>query len=148
MNNILDLMNTKSSKVDFILCIGNDDNDESMFEAIKNYSQKNIECSYYTVTVGQKYSKADFFVHDSIELLGLLEGLAKLNYKSRSLGDLFGNSYNSFSNNKKCASELFSNMKGITEVKFEEDDDDGVVNKNDSDDEDGEEEDDDTLCLI
>lgn len=73
-------MNTKCSKIDFILCIGNDDNDESMYESVKSYCQKNIESTCYTVTIGQKYSKADYYLNDSSEIMSLLEGLAKLVY--------------------------------------------------------------------
>ena len=55
----------------FILCIGNDKSDEEMFSSIFAHHHKND--SVFACTVGQKPSKAPYYVNDTSDVLQLLE---------------------------------------------------------------------------
>lgn len=65
---------------DFVLCIGDDNSDEDMFESIS-------ECTACTVlftaapevfacTIGQKPSRAKYFVHETSDVINLLKRFA------------------------------------------------------------------------
>lgn len=55
----------------FILCIGNDKSDEEMFSSIFAHHHEND--SVFACTVGQKPSKAPYYVNDTSDVLQLLE---------------------------------------------------------------------------
>ncbi|CAA0818293.1 Probable alpha-alpha-trehalose-phosphate synthase [Striga hermonthica] len=64
---------------DFILCIGDDHSDEDMFESIlKTVSGSNLPNppEIFTCTVGQKPSKAKYYLDDTADVLQLLRVLA------------------------------------------------------------------------
>jgi trehalose 6-phosphate synthase/phosphatase len=66
-------------KADFILCVGDDRSDEDMFEKIADIMQKSIvdsQTSLYASTVGQKPSKAKYYLDDATDVLNMLEALA------------------------------------------------------------------------
>lgn len=64
---------------DFVMCIGDDRSDEDMFESISS----TVSCPSFPVapeifacTVGQKPSKAKYYLDDSADVVRLLCGLA------------------------------------------------------------------------
>lgn len=73
-------MAEKEKPVDFVLCIGDDRSDEDMFELIGTAVSRHI-LSYNTevfgCTVGQKPSKAKYYLDDSSEVVAMLESLAE-----------------------------------------------------------------------
>ena len=65
---------------DFVLCIGDDRSDEDMFEIIGNALSSNIlspSTSVFACTVGQKPSKAKYYLDDTAEVISMLEYLAE-----------------------------------------------------------------------
>ncbi|XP_024517259.1 alpha,alpha-trehalose-phosphate synthase [UDP-forming] 5-like [Selaginella moellendorffii] len=71
---ILQTMASQGTPPDFILCVGDDRSDEDMFESIAlQHSAELFAC-----TVGQKPSKAKYFVDDTPEVIRMLQGLAKV----------------------------------------------------------------------
>ncbi len=73
---LLAMMAVKGAPPDFVLCIGDDRSDEDMFESIAT----TISCSHiaevFACTVGQKPSKAKYYLDDIMEVIKLLQGLA------------------------------------------------------------------------
>ncbi|XP_074286148.1 putative alpha,alpha-trehalose-phosphate synthase [UDP-forming] 7 [Silene latifolia] len=70
----------KGKHADFVLCIGDDRSDEDMFEIVDNAVSRNIlspNASVFACTVGQKPSKAQYFVNDTAEVRLVLESLAE-----------------------------------------------------------------------
>jgi len=77
-------MNGKSPV--FVLGIGDDKSDEDMFESILNKSYASTSSSspeIFACTVGQKPSKASYYLDDSKEVMMLLAGLAAAAAESR-----------------------------------------------------------------
>ena len=71
---------------DFVLCIGDDKSDEDMFESVLNKSYASTSSSspgIFVCTVGQKPSKASYYLDDSKEVMMLLAGLAAAGAESR-----------------------------------------------------------------
>ncbi|XP_022147884.1 probable alpha,alpha-trehalose-phosphate synthase [UDP-forming] 7 [Momordica charantia] len=65
---------------DFVLCIGDDRSDEDMFEIIGNALSSNIlspTTSVFACTVGQKPSKAKYYLDDTADVISMLEYLAE-----------------------------------------------------------------------
>lgn len=72
-------MQQKGMIPDFVLCIGDDRSDEDMFEVIssaRTTSSLSPVAEVFACTVGQKPSKAKYYVEDTSEILRMLEGLA------------------------------------------------------------------------
>ncbi|XP_051144782.1 probable alpha,alpha-trehalose-phosphate synthase [UDP-forming] 9 [Andrographis paniculata] len=65
---------------DFVMCIGDDRSDEDMFESILSTSSyPSLPAAYpeiFACTVGQKPSKAKYYLDDATDVLRLLHGLA------------------------------------------------------------------------
>ncbi|GMH26774.1 hypothetical protein Nepgr_028617 [Nepenthes gracilis] len=64
---------------DFVLCIGDDRSDEDMFEVImraRTGPSLSAIVDVFACTVGQKPSKAKYYVEDTGEILRMLQGLA------------------------------------------------------------------------
>ncbi|KAH9616813.1 hypothetical protein KSS87_007566 [Heliosperma pusillum] len=77
----------KGKHADFVLCIGDDRSDEDMFEIVDNALSRNIlspNASVFACTVGQKPSKAQYFVNDTAEVRLVLESLAEFSDLSSS----------------------------------------------------------------
>jgi len=77
---IFSSMAGKGKPVDFVLCIGDDRSDEDMFEAIGNAMSKRLLCDnalVFACTVGQKPSKAKYYLDDTTEVTCMLESLAE-----------------------------------------------------------------------
>ena len=73
-------MAEKGKQADFVLCIGDDRSDEDMFEIIGSAISANIlssNTSVFACTVGQKPSKAKYYLDDTNEVLLMLENLAE-----------------------------------------------------------------------
>lgn len=67
-------------QADFVLCIGDDRSDEDMFEKIGNAIDSGVlsfNASVFACTVGQKPSKAKYYVDDSTEVINMLQFLAE-----------------------------------------------------------------------
>ena len=76
---LLTTMQRKGMHPDFVLCIGDDRSDEDMFEVITNASATpclSPVAEVFACTIGQKPSKAKYYVEDSGEIQRILEGLA------------------------------------------------------------------------
>ncbi|KAI0519018.1 hypothetical protein KFK09_006457 [Dendrobium nobile] len=64
---------------DFLMCIGDDRSDEDMFESIISTASSSlfpVVPEVFACTVGQKPSKAKYFVNDTMEVINLLEAIA------------------------------------------------------------------------
>ncbi|XP_061356523.1 alpha,alpha-trehalose-phosphate synthase [UDP-forming] 5-like isoform X2 [Gastrolobium bilobum] len=74
------LLLTKKQKgviPDFVLCIGDDRSDEDMFEVIMSArASLSPVADVFPCTVGQKPSKAKYYLEDTTEILRMLQGLA------------------------------------------------------------------------
>ncbi|KAG5597278.1 hypothetical protein H5410_038510 [Solanum commersonii] len=69
----------KGKLVDFVLCIGDDRSDEDMFEIIGDALSRNIisyDAKVFACTVGQKPSKAKYYLDDTSEVVLMLDSLA------------------------------------------------------------------------
>ncbi|KAL7682925.1 putative glycosyl transferase, family 20, HAD-superfamily hydrolase, subfamily IIB, HAD superfamily [Plasmopara halstedii] len=93
VGHLLEKMHTDGKPADFVLCIGDDVADELMFEQLKTMvaNQKLPQDKVFTCTVGQKPSKAEFFVDDYtdvIELLTSLKVVATKSNRNYSLSDM------------------------------------------------------------
>ena len=68
-------------RADFVLCIGDDRSDEDMFEIIGNAVSSGVlssNTSVFACTVGQKPSKAKYYLDDTTEVINMLEALAEV----------------------------------------------------------------------
>lgn len=73
-------MAEKGKQADFVLCIGDDRSDEDMFEIIGNAISRNmlsVNTNVFACTVGQKPSKAKYYLDDPTEVILMLENLAE-----------------------------------------------------------------------
>ncbi|KAK7317199.1 hypothetical protein RJT34_01214 [Clitoria ternatea] len=73
---VLSTLTKRGQSPDFILCIGDDRSDEDMFESIltKPYSSSSAP-EIFACTVGQKPSKARYYLDDTVDVMMLLQGL-------------------------------------------------------------------------
>ncbi|KAF5756408.1 putative alpha,alpha-trehalose-phosphate synthase (UDP-forming), Trehalose-phosphatase [Helianthus annuus] len=73
-------MAESGKQADFVLCIGDDRSDEDMFEIIGNAISRNmlsVNTNVFACTVGQKPSKAKYYLDDTSEVILMLENLAE-----------------------------------------------------------------------
>lgn len=78
-------MQKKEMLPDFVLCIGDDRSDEDMFEVIMsavNNASLSPVAEVFACTVGQKPSKAKYYLEDTPEILRMLQGLAAASEQS------------------------------------------------------------------
>ncbi|CAN0924033.1 Probable alpha,alpha-trehalose-phosphate synthase [UDP-forming] 10 [Linum grandiflorum] len=76
---VLNTMAEHGNPADFVMCIGDDRSDEDMFESILNrISSPSFPTvpEIFVCTVGQKPSKAKYFLDDAADVVKLLQGLA------------------------------------------------------------------------
>ncbi|XP_062206865.1 probable alpha,alpha-trehalose-phosphate synthase [UDP-forming] 7 [Phragmites australis] len=76
---ILTSMKERGKQADFVLCIGDDRSDEDMFENIADIMKRSIvapRTALFACTVGQKPSKAKFYLDDTFEVVTMLSALA------------------------------------------------------------------------
>ncbi|VAH63933.1 unnamed protein product [Triticum turgidum subsp. durum] len=78
--NILISMKERGKQADFVLCIGDDRSDEDMFENIADVIKRGMvapKTPLFACTVGQKPSKAKFYLDDTFEVATMLSALAE-----------------------------------------------------------------------
>lgn len=90
---LLETMRMENNPADFVLCIGDDVADELMFEKLNELTAtaQLAKDRVYTCTVGQKPSKAEFYLDDYTDVIALLKSLTVLSTKSNrnySLSDM------------------------------------------------------------
>ncbi|CAO2197615.1 unnamed protein product [Urochloa humidicola] len=76
---ILASIKERGKQADFVLCIGDDRSDEDMFENIADIMKRNMvapRTPLFACTVGQKPSKAKFYLDDTFEVVTMLSALA------------------------------------------------------------------------
>ncbi|PHT34141.1 putative alpha,alpha-trehalose-phosphate synthase [UDP-forming] 9 [Capsicum baccatum] len=76
---VLSIMVDNGKPPDFVMCIGDDRSDEDMFESIlSSVSSPSVTAApdIFACTVGQKPSKAKYYLDDTADVLKLLRGLA------------------------------------------------------------------------
>lgn len=76
---LLSTMRERGMLPDFVLCIGDDRSDEDMFEVITTaVSGPSLSpvAEVFACTVGQKPSKAKYYLEDTTEIVRMLQGLA------------------------------------------------------------------------
>ncbi|GMN67757.1 hypothetical protein TIFTF001_036819 [Ficus carica] len=76
---IFSSMAENGRKADFVLCIGDDRSDEDMFAIFDNATLSNVLCannSVFACTVGQKPSKARYYLDDTSQVITMLGYLA------------------------------------------------------------------------
>ncbi|XP_028799289.1 alpha,alpha-trehalose-phosphate synthase [UDP-forming] 5 [Neltuma alba] len=80
---LLITMREKGVIPDFVLCIGDDRSDEDMFEVIMSARETlSPVAEVFACTVGQKPSKAKYYLEDTSEILRMLQGLAHASEQS------------------------------------------------------------------
>uniref|UniRef100_UPI001CB965B2 probable alpha,alpha-trehalose-phosphate synthase [UDP-forming] 11 n=1 Tax=Erigeron canadensis TaxID=72917 RepID=UPI001CB965B2 len=67
-------MKSRGRPPDFVLCIGDDQSDEDMFEKISS-SLGNGIAEVFACTVGQKPSMAKYYLDDTVDVIKMLHGL-------------------------------------------------------------------------
>lgn len=76
---LLETMQERGILPDFVLCIGDDRSDEDMFGVIANARERLLlspVAEVFACTVGQKPSRAKYYLEDTSEILRMLQGLA------------------------------------------------------------------------
>ncbi|KAJ8616548.1 hypothetical protein MRB53_035920 [Persea americana] len=74
---ILSSMTGDGRQADFVLCIGDDRSDEDMFEGIRAMARnRHSNAAVFACTVGQKPSKAKYYLDDTVEVVMMLKALA------------------------------------------------------------------------
>ncbi|KAL8104106.1 alpha,alpha-trehalose-phosphate synthase [UDP-forming] 5-like [Apium graveolens] len=82
---LLETMQEKGMLPDFVLCVGDDRSDEDMFEVIMSAMagpSLSPVAEVFACTVGQKPSKAKYYLEDTTEILKMLQGLATASEQS------------------------------------------------------------------
>ena len=72
-------MHETGKQADFVLCVGDDRSDEHMFEIIGSAMTNGIlssNTSVFACTVGQKPSKAKYYLDDPSDVITMLDALA------------------------------------------------------------------------
>ncbi|KAG1367776.1 putative alpha,alpha-trehalose-phosphate synthase [UDP-forming] 7 [Cocos nucifera] len=78
---VLSSMVEKGRPADFVLCVGDDRSDEDMFEDVAGVTTKNLVApgtSLFACTVGQKPSKAKYYLDDAVDVIRMLAALAEV----------------------------------------------------------------------
>ncbi|KAL7133047.1 hypothetical protein ABFS83_12G115100 [Erythranthe nasuta] len=75
---VLSVMAKDGNAPDFVVCIGDDRSDEDMFASINAFSASAVPAvpEIFACTVGQKPSKARYYLDDTVDVVKLLGGLA------------------------------------------------------------------------
>ncbi|XP_004507802.1 probable alpha,alpha-trehalose-phosphate synthase [UDP-forming] 11 [Cicer arietinum] len=74
VEDLISSMRNEGKSPDFLLCIGDDRSDEDMFESIANLALPHIS-QVFACTVGQKPSRAKYYLDDTADVITLLQGL-------------------------------------------------------------------------
>ncbi|CAN7053243.1 unnamed protein product [Brassica rapa subsp. trilocularis] len=84
---MLSMMQEKGTPPEFVLCIGDDRSDEDMFEVICSSTEGPSiapRAEVFACTVGQKPSKAKYYLDDTTEIVRLMHGLASVSEQTMS----------------------------------------------------------------
>ncbi|KAK4758271.1 hypothetical protein SAY87_019572 [Trapa incisa] len=87
---LLGAMKDRGTLPDFVLCIGDDWSDEEMFEVITCAREGPLLsplAEVFACTVGQKPSKAKYYLEDTTEILRMLQGLANASEQAASVAN-------------------------------------------------------------
>ena len=86
---IATMRNSKGKRPDFLLCIGDDRSDEDMFDSIVKHQDVSpiAFAEVFACTVGQKPSKAKYYLDDTPMVINMLEWLASASDKSRTVSN-------------------------------------------------------------
>ncbi|CAM8938738.1 unnamed protein product [Rhodiola kirilowii] len=79
VSKVMSKMQSRGTPPDFILCIGDDRSDEDMFETVASSVSNAVlpaSAQVFACTVGQKPSKAKYYLDDTGEVMRLLHSLA------------------------------------------------------------------------
>lgn len=79
VENLMATLLNNGKAPDFVICIGDDRSDEDMFESINGYSNNPsvlTVAEIFACTVGQKPSKAKYYLDDTVDVIKMLQGLA------------------------------------------------------------------------
>ncbi|XP_068642840.1 probable alpha,alpha-trehalose-phosphate synthase [UDP-forming] 7 [Aristolochia californica] len=81
---ILASMTEKGRQADFVLCIGDDRSDEDMFEGMGALAREMLSSNpaVFACTVGQKPSKAKYYLDDTVDVIRMLQSLAEASVSS------------------------------------------------------------------
>uniref|UniRef100_UPI001CB8EF91 alpha,alpha-trehalose-phosphate synthase [UDP-forming] 6-like n=1 Tax=Erigeron canadensis TaxID=72917 RepID=UPI001CB8EF91 len=83
---LLATMQERGMTPDFVLCIGDDRSDEDMFEVIAGSVASNNciapNAEVFACTVGNKPSKATYYLDDTVEIARMMQGLASVSEQS------------------------------------------------------------------
>lgn len=80
---------------DFVLCVGDDRSDEDMFVMIGDSIKAGVisnNKSVFACTVGQKPSRAEYYLDDTVEVINMLENLGDISGSEDSEEDESGSS--------------------------------------------------------
>ncbi|KAL5973921.1 putative alpha,alpha-trehalose-phosphate synthase [UDP-forming] 9 [Asimina triloba] len=91
VENLISTMLSNRNPPDFVLCIGDDRSDEDMFESIAsaiNHPSFPAGAGIFACTVGQKPSKAKYYLDDTVDVIKLLQGLATASTKPPKISHL------------------------------------------------------------
>lgn len=81
---------TNGKAPDFLMCIGNDRSDEDMFESINNMTSNAVLSptapDVFACSVGQKPSKAKYYVDDTSEVIRLLKNVTRISSQREDVG--------------------------------------------------------------
>lgn len=95
---LLSAMVSSGKPPDFVMCIGDDRSDEDMFESISSTvscPSLSVAPEIFACTVGQKPSKAKYYLDDTVEVIKLLQGLASASTKQQPKDSLIRVSFES-----------------------------------------------------
>mmetsp|Transcript_23901 Transcript_23901/g.28921 ORF Transcript_23901/g.28921 Transcript_23901/m.28921 type:complete len:851 (-) Transcript_23901:232-2784(-) len=75
VEHVIEKMEEDGGFPDMVLCVGDDRSDEEMYIKLEELSRKHRELKVMACTVGQKPSRAAFYVNDHQEVIDLLKAL-------------------------------------------------------------------------
>jgi trehalose 6-phosphate synthase/phosphatase len=85
---LIETLVEKGESPDFLMCIGDDRSDEEMFESISKAASSTLFATppeVFACAVGQKPSKAKYYVDDTSEVIKLLKGISSLSSRKESM---------------------------------------------------------------
>lgn len=82
---IATMRNSKGKRPDFLLCIGDDRSDEDMFDSIVKHQDVSpiAFAEVFACTVGQKPSKAKYYLDDTPMVITMLKWLASASDRTK-----------------------------------------------------------------
>lgn len=88
MEGLIAAMAAGGKPVDFVFCVGDDRSDEDMFESIAGAVKVQrlaaaAAVEVFACTVGQKPSRARYYLDDPAEVIGTLQGLVSASTRPR-----------------------------------------------------------------